>query len=197
MFAMGWGLAAGAYTNAAGYTLFHTSLGSITDQLLIRFGIAYKNSSGATLGRATGSLTSAVRQCGSLLGSGVVLVNPGMVTTVDVNYQALTGFLPAAGLDKIMAAFTVTDNDSTYLEYQLVIRTALDPRAPNAWVTTEAAWANPNSANSDRNTGLRSIPAGANITSNMFYQLGVAYRKKSGTGNPRAQIDAAVAGTYA
>ena len=83
----------------------------------------------------------------------------------------------------------VVNNDSTYLEVQLVCRTANDVRAPNAWQTCEAAWDNPASGNSVRNTGALSAPAGANVSSNLLIQFGLAVRKKSGAaGNPRAEI---------
>jgi hypothetical protein len=74
-----------------------------------------------------------------------------------------------------------------------VCRTANDPRAPNAWQTCEASYANPSAGNSVRNTSALSAPAGASITSYLLVQFGVAVRKKSGAaGNPMAEINVAV-----
>jgi hypothetical protein len=148
----------GAYVNTAGYTQFHESL-SITDKLLIRFGVGYKNSSGTALGGAWTEPTVAVRQCGRVVGRGAAIINPGMISGTDLNYFPIGQFQPCVGLDKVMGAFVVMDNESTYLEYQLVIRTAKDPQAPNAWQTCEAGYSNPAAGNSERNTTLLSDPS--------------------------------------
>ena len=63
-----------------------------------------------------------------------------MISGTDINYFPITGFDATIGLDKIMAAFAAMDNESDYLEYQLVCRTANDPRAVSShW----AFWAGP------------------------------------------------------
>jgi hypothetical protein len=117
-----------------------------------------------------------------------------MMSSTDVNYAQLTGWQPAVGFSKCKAWFVVTENLSDYMEYQLVMRTANDPRAPNAWQTCEAGYTNPSSTNTERNTGELSAPAGANLTSNMFFQLGLAFRKEaSAGGNPQALITATTA----
>ena len=112
-------------------------------------------------------MQTAVAQCGDNIGNGTVSVNAGMISGTDINYFPITGFDATIGLDKIMAAFAAMDNESDYLEYQLVCRTANDPRAPNAWQTMEASWTNPTSSNTLRNTGALSAPAGANVSSNL------------------------------
>ncbi|MCB9685399.1 MAG: hypothetical protein H6738_22515 [Alphaproteobacteria bacterium] len=133
-------------------------------------------------------------RCGRNTGDGNVSVNPGMISGTDIDDFAITGFDATIGLDEIMAAFAVMDNESDYLEYQLVCRTANDPRAPNAWQTMETGWTNPSSSNTLRNTGALSAPAGANVSSNFLIQFGVAVRKKSGAGgNPRAELHVAIA----
>jgi hypothetical protein len=187
----------GSYTNSNGYIGYHETA-SFTSALLVRHGLAYKNSTGTALGSAIAQLTVASRQCGEVIGTDSTMIQPGMTTTTDINYVPIGKFKPIVGLDQLMGAFVIIDNESTYLEYQLAIRTAKDPRAPHSWQTMEAAWANPEEGNSERNSTLLSIPAGANLTANMYFQAGIAFRKKSGAaGNPRAQIQAIVAATYA
>jgi hypothetical protein len=134
-------------------------------------------------------LHAAPNQCMEQVGSGRIVINPGMVTTTDINYFEVGGWGPTSGLDKVMAGIVVMNNESTYIETQLVCRTAQDPRFPNAWVTCEAGWDNPASGNSARNTGALSAPAGANVSTNFLVQWGLAVRKKSGAaGNPRAEL---------
>ena len=182
-----------SYTSTEGYNHFREST-TLTGKYWVRFGVASKNSSGASLGSAEVEMQTAVAQCGDNVGTGTVSVNPGMISGTDINYFPITGFDATIGLDKVMAAFAVMDNESDYLEYQLVCRTANDPRAPNAWQTMEASWTNPSSSNTLRNTGALSAPAGANASSNFLIQFGVAVRKKSGAGgNPRAELHVAIA----
>ena len=182
-----------SYTSTEGYNHFRQTT-TLTGKFWVRFGVAANNTSGAALGSAEVELQTSVSQCGQQIGTGVVTINAGMISGTDINYFTITDFSPTIGLDEIMAAFVVMDNESDYLEYQLVCRSANDPRAPNAWQTMEASWANPSSGNSKRNTGALSAPAGANVTSNFLLQIGVAVRKKSGAGgNPRAELHVAVA----
>lgn len=139
-------------------------------------------------------LKAAPDQCVSQVGTARIVINPGMVTTTDVNYFEIGGFAPTSGFGKIMGALTVTNNESTYLETQLVCRTAQDPRLPNAWVAVEAGYDNPAAGNTMRNTTALSAPAGANFSTNLLVQWGLAVRKKVGAaGNPRAQITVALA----
>ncbi|MEQ1569633.1 MAG: hypothetical protein ABMA64_28620 [Myxococcota bacterium] len=188
----------GALTSAPGYTLFHQPL-AFSGSLLVRFGLVYQNSSGTALGSAWADAPVAVRQCASVVASGRSLVQPGATSTTDVNYVPLGDFQPAVGLDKVMGAFVVLDNEGQHLEYQLAIRSAKDVRAPNPWFNAEGTvWSNPAVPNTERNTTSITLPTGVNLTNSMFFQMGLAYRKKSGaTGNPRAQISAVTAGIYA
>ncbi|MEQ1568634.1 MAG: hypothetical protein ABMA64_23550 [Myxococcota bacterium] len=188
--------AGGAYATTAGYTLYHEPL-TLGDRLLVRFGLAFKNGSGTALGAGQAQVRVAVRQCAMVVATGGDTINPAQTSTADINYTPIGEFRPCVGLSKLMGAFIVSDNESNHLEYQLVVRTALDPRAPNSWQTAELAWTTPNTPNSERNTGFLTVPAGANLTSNLLFQVGIAYRKRSGaTGNPRASISVVVAGTF-
>lgn len=190
-------ITAGAYQAADGIDHFQETVTGST-KLLYRVGVMHKLSTGSSLGSAEIVLDAAQQLCGQTLRQTAVPVNPGQISGTDINYAELSGWLPAVGLDKIKAAFMVVDNESDYLEYQLVIRSAVDRRQPNAWQTAEASWTNPSSTNTERNTAELSVPAGASITSNQFFQLGVAFRKKSGAGgNPRASILATPAVKYA
>ncbi len=110
-----------------------------------------------------------------------------MVSGTDVNYAAVTPWKPTVGFSKCKAWFMVTDNESDYLDYQLVMRSTTDPRSPNAWQAVEAGYSNPTTCN----TGELAPPSGANLTTNLLFQLGVSFRKRSGAaGNPRAVINA-------
>jgi hypothetical protein len=187
---------AGAYASAAGYTHWRETLG-LTTKMYIRFGANVGNSTGTGLGSGELSLSFVPDSCAKLVGQGRVEVNPGSMTTTDLSYFPIGDFVPAIGVDKVMAGFVVLDNEATYLEYQLVCRSAKDPRAPNAWQTVEAAYANPAAGNSERNTTALSLPAGAALSSNLLVQFGVAARKKSGAaGNPRAEIVPQIALSY-
>jgi hypothetical protein len=186
-------ITSGSYVSSAGLTHFRETV-SLTGKYWIRFGVASNNSAGVALGSAQVQLQVAPNQCMEQVGSGRIVINPGMVTTTDINYFEVGGWAPTSGLNKVMAALVVMNNESTYLEAQLVCRTAQDPRFPNAWLTCEAGWDNPASGNSARNTGALSAPAGANVTTNFLVQWGLAVRKKSGAaGNPRAEIAITVA----
>lgn len=184
---------AGTYKSSADFYHFRETLG-ITNKYWIRFGVAARNVSGPALGSANVELQISHAQCGQQVGMGKISINPGMISGTDVNYFEIGGFTPTIGLDKMMAAFVVMNNESTYMEYQLVCRTANDPRAPNAWQTCEAGYDNPAAGNSVRNTTALSAPGGANVSSNLLIQWGIAARKKSGAaGNPRAEINVAIA----
>jgi hypothetical protein len=186
-------ITAGAYTSTAGFTHYRETLG-LTAKYWIRFGVAASNTSGVSIGSANVELQVALDAKGEQVAMGKVVVNPGMISGTDTNYFDIGPFTPTVGFDKVMAAFVVMNNDSTYLELQLVCRTAIDPRAPNAWQTCEAGWDNPAAGNSVRNTTALSAPGGANMSSNLLVQFGVAARKKSGAvGNPRAEISVAIA----
>jgi hypothetical protein len=186
-------ITSGSYVTSATLTHFRETV-SLTGKYWIRFGVACNLSSGLALGSAQVQLSVAPNQCVTQVGSGRIVINPGTVTTTDTNYFEVGGWDATSGFDKVMAALVVMNNESTYLETQLVCRTAQDPRFPNAWITCESGWDNPAAGNSARNTGALSAPAGANVTTNLLVQWGLAVRKKSGAaGNPRAEIVAAIA----
>ncbi|MCA9488977.1 MAG: hypothetical protein KC621_03620 [Myxococcales bacterium] len=187
----------GSPVSSAGFAHVRETL-ALTGKYWIRFGFAASNSSGVSLGSADVAASGAVAAFGRELARGKAVVNPGMISGTDTNYVELGGWTPTVGFSKMMAAIVVMNNLSTYLEVQLVCRTAQDPRAPNAWQTCEASWDNPAAGNSVRNTGALSAPGGASVTSNLLIQFGLALRKKSGAaGNPMADIYAAIAASYA
>jgi hypothetical protein len=186
----------GAYTNVEAFTPFHDTL-SVTDMLLVRFGVAFSNSSGSALGSANAGCVYTFKRCGRVFGSANLSLYTNMLTadTGQTLVLELGGWHPAAGLTKLMAGLMVGDNSSTYLETILMLRSAVDPRAPNAWVEVEAAWNNPAAGFSERNTTALNVPAGINLTDNFLVQAGVGLRKKSAAaGNPRAMIQAMCAG---
>ena len=179
---------AGSYVTSASFTHFRETL-SITDKYWIRFGVAASNTSGVNLGSAEVTMQVSHAQCGSQVGLVTAVIHPGMISGTDVNIFEVGGFTPTIGFDKMMAAIVVMNNLSTYLEDQLFVRTANDPRAPNDWVACETGYDNPASGNSQRNTGALSAPAGASVTSYLLMQFGIGARMKSGAGgNPRAEI---------
>jgi hypothetical protein len=100
---------------------------------------------------------------------------PGEVGT-DINYYPVGDWSPTVNFNKVMAVYSVEDNESNHLEHQLVVRTANDVRSPNLWL---------------------SLPAGANATTNLMMQFGLAVRKRAAaTGNPRAVIRVMVVGSW-
>lgn len=184
----------GSYTGATDYTSFRETGAVTSGQMWCRVGIAYKLSAGSTLASPQVTLSAFVYGCVEGAGTGEINVQPGMVSGTDLNYVAVTGWFPGVGLTGVMAGIVVTENDSAYSENQLVVRTAIDPRKPNNWQTAEAAYNNPSTTNSERNTGLLTIPSACNLTDNTLAQVGMAWRKKVGAaGNPRAVIGVNVA----
>ncbi len=186
-------ITAGSYLTAAGFGHFRETLG-LTSKYWIRFGVASSNTSGVALGTAdVVDLKVAYVDRSAEVGRGRVVINPGQISGTDTNYFELGEWTPTVGIDKVMAAIVFLDNESTYSEHQLVCRSAIDPRSPNAWQTMEAAWSNPAAGNSVRNTTALSVPAGANATTNFLLQFGLAVRKKSGAaGNPRCELVAEI-----
>ncbi|MCA9491987.1 MAG: hypothetical protein KC621_18770 [Myxococcales bacterium] len=184
---------AGSYANSAGKTMWRETL-SLTGKFWIRFGIAASNSSGVSLGSADTQLLVTYARCAEQVGLTTITVNPGMISGTDTNVYEVGAWRPTIGFSEMMGALVVMNNVSTYLETMLVCRTAQDTRAPNDWQTCETGWDNPSAGNSVRNTGALSAPAGANMTTNLLVQFGLAVRKKSGAaGNPSATVHVAVA----
>lgn len=185
--------ATGSYSTTSGKTQWRETLSS-SGKFWIRFGVAASNTSGVSLGSADTQLTVTYTRCSEQVGLTTITVNPGMISGTDTNVFEVGGWRPTIGFSKMMGALVVMNNVSTYLETMLVCRTAKDTRAPNDWQTCETAWDNPASGNSVRNTGGLSAPAGANLTTNLLVQFGLAVRKKSGAaGNPSATVHVAVA----
>jgi hypothetical protein len=185
----------GAQITTEGFTHFRQSVLS-TNKLLVRLGVGYSNTAGTLLGAADVGATFALRGCGAKLGRADVDMLAGEVGT-DINYYPVGDWSPTVNFNKVMAVYSVEDNESNHLEYQLVVRTANDVRSPNLWQTVEAAWANPTVPNSERNSTALSLPAGANATTNLMMQFGLAARKRAAaTGNPRAVIRVMVVGSW-
>ncbi|MCB9698728.1 MAG: hypothetical protein H6738_18245 [Alphaproteobacteria bacterium] len=183
----------GSYVSSAGFTHFRETL-SITDKYWIRFGVAASNTSGVNLGSAQVDMQVSHSQCGSQVALVKAVIHPGMISGTDTNVFEAGDFTPTIGFSKVMAAIVVMNNLSDYLEDQLFVRTANDPRAPNDWVACEAGWSNPASGNSQRNTTALSAPGGASVTSYLLMQFGIGARQKSGAGgNPRAEMYVAIA----
>jgi hypothetical protein len=185
-------ISTGSYVAAAGWTHYRETL-SLTTKAWVRFGVASSNSAGTALGSVEADLVVSVLNRAYEVGALVIDVRPGQISGTDINYFVLGDWSPTLGIDTMMAAVVVLDNDSTYSENGLFCRTAIDPMQPNAWQGVEAAWNNPASGSSVRNTTALSLPAGANAATNLLVQFALGVRKKSGAaGNPRCQIIARV-----
>ncbi|MCB9684201.1 MAG: hypothetical protein H6738_00375 [Alphaproteobacteria bacterium] len=184
--------------SSAGFHMDRETLG-LTTKYWIRFGYAASNSSGVSIGTADVAATAAYGVFGKEVGRGKIVINPGMISGTDTNYFEIGGWTPTVDFSKMMAALVVMNNLSTYMEVQLVCRTAMDPRAPNAWQECEGGtWDTPASGTSVRNTTALSAPVGAAFSTNLLVQFGLAVRKKSGAGgNPMADIYVAVSASYA
>lgn len=179
----------GAWASANGFYSYQTSV-SVTDNLLIRFGVEYGLSS-ASPGGALVTVQPTVVQCGRILGGDSVLVHPGTMTSTDANYFPITPWSPILGLSNVGAGVIVADNESDYLEWALAARSAVDPEAPNAWQLL-TGWQNPTTSNEEAYTGVLD-PSALNPATNGYFQTGLAARKRSGGGNPRATLSATVA----
>jgi hypothetical protein len=133
----------------------------------------------------------AVRMCGEVLGTKTVEIQPFTFGGDDeAAVVPITDWSPTVGVDKLKAVFVVLDNHNEALQYQLVVRTASDRMEPDPWQSVEdKRWEQPRTGNSERNTGELPIPEDARFEWRSLFQLGLAYRKKSGApSNPRCTI---------
>lgn len=182
----------GAYTSSVGFTQYREAI-SASGSAFIRFGFVGKIKTGQT-GQSTMEveLTLAVDDCGAVLGGKELSVQPYMTGTDDANtnIDLVTGWSPTLRVDKLKLLALVFDNANDAFEYQFKVRSCKDRMVPNGWVSlTGTTWVNPATGSSEANSGEIAIPAGANFSTNSFFQVGIGLRRRSaGTWNPRCML---------
>lgn len=182
---------AGSNATSQGRYVYQEDLSATTNKFYVAPVLQYKASSG--LGTGLAQVQANWMSSGKSLGSRDIVVPPATDGT-DKSYYPITGWHPTLGADKLMASIIAMDVNNAYVQERLAIRTALDPTQPNAIEDCETGWNTPGAGNSARNTGQVSIPAGADITTNNYFQLLVAVRKSdAGQNNARAFFRATAA----
>lgn len=163
-------ISGGTYQTSTGFTHYRETIGS-NSKLLYRTGFMAKNTSGTNQAEVQAEMQVAEQRCAQQFTPVQVEALPSVNTNQEV--IAISGWFPTLGADKAKAAFVVTNNNGTNMDYQLMMRSCNDPSAPNSWVSAEASATNPAAGNSERNTGDLSIPAGISAASNQFLQFGL------------------------
>jgi hypothetical protein len=108
-----------------------------------------------------------------VVGAREVVVNPGLGDTTAVAWFEISEWFPLVGINKAKAAFIVEQCNSANLDYILGCRSAVSKDLPNDWVAMESGYDTPGTGNSRRNTDQLAFPAGADVTNNVYGQLGI------------------------
>jgi hypothetical protein len=184
----------GSYATGTGFTHYREPL-IASAAAFYRVGLMYRSSSGDATAQVQMGVTRS--QCGQTYAPRSITITPGMLDTTEQSYFPITDFIPLVGAEKVKAMFIVTDNESNYLKYRLVARSATDPNAPNARFPVETAWTGPTTPNTGRNTSEQDLPSdvGFDKTDNSLMQLGVAVLRTGGN-QARATIMAMGAVRY-
>ena len=143
-------ISSGSFVSTVGFHHYRETL-TAASMMFYRVGAMHKLS-GGSIGSAQVELGATREQCGKTLNPAQVSISAGQLSTAD-SFFPVTWFLPIVGATKLKAAFIVTDNESSYLEYRLVARSATDESEPNPWVLVETGWTNPLTRNTSRNSG--------------------------------------------
>lgn len=191
----GTAITTGSYTSATGFLQYREALSSTSaSNAFVRFGTMARLQAGQSgQSRILVETDVTMDTCGAVLGAKQIEVQPFMSGVDDANTPVftLTDWAATLGVAKLKGIIIVMNNENTSFEYALLVRTCIDRSQPGAWVNLEAAYTNPATGNSERNTGELTIPAGANFSTRSWYQVGIGVRKKSGsTGNPRCMLHA-------
>lgn len=155
-------------------------LADTSGAMFVRFGVAYNFTAGQAQSQADVEIEVSGVQCGEVAGSGIWQL---ATTTVDDQFQAVTGFLPAILVAKVRAAAMCTSLSGNFrwrLAYRLA---ATSSEAPGAWAPLTDN--NAPYVAGEVNTGDLAITVG----SNMYVQLGILYDLSSaGTGQASIAI---------
>jgi hypothetical protein len=181
---------AGAYVDTIGLHHFRESW-VFSDAAFVRFGFMGRLPNGSCgQSAAEVEMDVAVKLCGEVLGTKTVEIQPFVADKDQPAIVPITDWSPTIGVESVKAVFVLLDNQQDALEYQLVVRTAKDRMEPDAWVLVEGkSWSCPPAGNSERNTGELRVPAEARFEQRSLFQLGLAWRKRSGAqGSPRCLV---------
>lgn len=138
----------------------------------IRFGIAYKSTSGS--GGADVRLTLTYNSTGRVLGKKTLSLH--VDTTLD-QFQPVTRWVPALDMAKAKARVVLTDGTTNQFKYGLAIRTATsDPDDPDgAWADVGTTLQTITTTNEQRLISDQTITTSGKT----WMQLGVVYEKVS------------------
>lgn len=164
----------GTNATSQGRYAYQADVSATTDRFFVAPALLYKATSG--LGSGLARVQATFMTSGKTMGSRDLVITPSTDGT-DVSYLPISGWQPTLGLSSVMASIVAMDVNTAYVQERLAIRTARDRTEPNGIELCEAGWNTPGVGNSDRNTGQVSIPSGANVTTNNFFQLLLAVRK--------------------
>ena len=194
----GLAIAGGGFVDAVGLHHYREEPG-LSAGAFLRFGFAARLRGGSRGPCAIElEMDVAVKMCGEVLGTKVVEVQPFAAGGDDVAVAPITDWNPTVGVDRLKAAFVLLDSDNDALEYQLVVRSALDRMAPDRWVPVEESFSRAPAGSSERTTGERLVPAAARFDERSVYQLGLAYRRRPGSERgPRCIVHALAHCRYA
>jgi hypothetical protein len=144
--------------------------GDTAGAMFIRFGVAYKFTSGQAPAAADVDLTVAWVRCGELVGSGTWQLNS---TTTSKQYLVISGWIPRLQVDLVKLA-AICAGLTGNLEWRLAYRTATTQRAvPSGW--SDVSDGNAPYTAGEINTGDRPVSLG----STMWVQFAIAYNLSS------------------
>ena len=154
--------------------------GDTAGMMFIRFGVAYKYTTGQSQSSADVTLDVAYTQCGDMVGSSSHQLS---TTTVEDQYVAITGWLTGILAAEVKAAF-VCNSLTGYFRYRLAYRTAATSQeAPSAW--TAVTDTNTPYTAGEVNTGDLPVTLG----SNMWIQFAILYDlSEAGTGQASVSV---------
>lgn len=168
----------------------HTIGGSTSGNFLVRFGIAFKSTTGGTLAEASVGVDVQVEGGSIPLGAGVNLdLHAAPVGTGLSGFTPVSGWLPAAGIQSFQAGILKTDLGSGNVNLYGVYQIADDPEFPGAWT---------------RFTNIQLLTSGATVivdpapvamSSVAWYRLGVEWNTGSGS-QQQTDVNIAISGVY-
>jgi hypothetical protein len=148
----------------------------------VRWGVAYRHTSGQAQASGDVGLEVAFTRCGEVVEAGSWQID---TSTTSVRYLPIGEWLPALLVNKVKLAAICT-NLSGPIQWRLVMRTAAtDKEEPGAW--SNVTDINAPYGAGEINTGDLSVSLGAN----MWVQFGLVYNLSS-AGTGQASISAAL-----
>lgn len=156
-------------------------------QAFVRFGVSYYlGGTTPTHGQADVEVQASYVQCGSVVGAMTQELS-AVNTTSDV-WVAVTGWVPAMDIDKVVAQFVLSDLTGSFrcrLGYR---KATTNTQTPSAWSSLEGT---PHDANGETTSGEITIN---DLGGEMLAQFGVGYSQASASSTPgQATVSVSVA----